>query len=253
MNPIQRVQRFLEAFGCGLIMTWRAFMMLPAAPRILKRTAEQGYFAGYTSLPIITVLCFFIGAVLALQAGISMQDFGAKQFIGALVGQSMARELGPVMVAILLAGRVGSATTAELASMRVNSEIDALVTMNIPPERLLVLPRLLAVLLIMPVLTILANLIGWFGGAVVCEFVGFIGLSGDQFFHNLREYVQVDDVLDGIIKAEVFGFVITIIACNTGLRTRGGPREIGLAVTRSVVLSLVAILTLDYFITKVLA
>lgn len=250
---MNRLHHFLDAFGSGLIMTWRAAVLLPSAPRILKRVAEQGFLIGYTSLPIITILCFFIGAVLALQAGISLREFGAKEFIGALVGASLARELGPVMVAIILAGRVGSAVTAELASMRVNSEIDALTTMNIPPERLLVLPRLLAVLLVMPVLTIIANLVGWFGGAVVCEYVDFIGLSGETFFRNLQTYVTFNDVLDGIIKAEVFGLVIMVIACNTGLRTRGGPREIGLAVTRTVVLSLVAILTLDYFITKVLA
>lgn len=250
---MNRIRNFLEAFGSGIIMTWRAFMFLPSAPRILKRTAEQGYLIGYTSIPIVAVLCFFIGGVLALQAGISLRDFGAKEFIGALVGASMARELGPVMVAILLAGRVGSAVTAEFASMKVYSEIDALTTMNIPPERLLVLPRLLAVLIVMPVLTILANLIGWFGGAVVCEYVDFIGLSGGQFFRNLQTFVTVDDVVDGIIKAEIFGFVIMMIACNTGLRTRGGPREIGFAVTKSVVLSLVAILTLDYFITKILS
>ena len=250
---MNRLNGLLESIGAGLIMTWRAFATLPAAPRILKRTAEQGFLAGYTTLPIVTILCFFIGAVLALQAGISMREFGAKEFIGALVGQSMARELGPVMVAILLAGRVGSAVTAELASMKVYSEVDALITMNIPPERLLVLPRLLAVLLVMPVLTILANIIGWFGGAMVCEYVDFIGLTGGQFFRNLTTYVSMDDVLDGIIKSEIFGFVIMVIACNTGLRTKGGPREIGAAVTRSVVLSLIAILTLDYFVTKVLA
>ena len=250
---MNRINNFLESFGSGLIMTWRALASLPSAPRILKRTAEQGYLIGYTSLPIVTVLCFFIGGVLALQAGISLRDFGAKEFIGALVGASMARELGPVMVAILLAGRVGSAVTAEFASMKVYSEIDALTTMNIPPERLLVLPRLLAVLITMPVLTIMANLIGWFGGAVVCEYVHFIGLSGEQFFRNLQTFVSITDVMDGLIKAEIFGFVIMIIACNTGLRTTGGPREIGFAVTKSVVLSLVAILTLDYFITKILA
>jgi phospholipid/cholesterol/gamma-HCH transport system permease protein len=250
---MNRIHNFLEAFGCGLIMTWRAFASLPSAPRILKRTAEQGYLIGYTSLPIVTVLCFFIGGVLALQAGISLREFGAKDFIGALVGASMARELGPVMVAILLAGRVGSAVTAEFASMKVYSEIDALITMNIPPERLLVLPRLLAVLIAMPVLTIMANLVGWFGGAMVCEYVDFIGLSGEQFFRNLQTYVTTTDVMNGLIKSEIFGFVIMIISCNTGLRTSGGPREIGFAVTKSVVLSLVAILTLDYFITKILA
>ena len=118
---MKRFNNFLEAFGSGIVMTWRAFVLLPSAPRILKRTAEQGFLIGYTSLPIVTVLCFFIGGVLALQAGISMKAFGAKEFIGALVGASMARELGPVMVAILLAGRVGSAVTAELASMKVYS------------------------------------------------------------------------------------------------------------------------------------
>ena len=250
---MNRINNFLEAFGAGVIMTWRAFALLPAAPRIPKRISEQGFLIGYTSLPIIAMLCFFIGSILALQAGISLREFGAEEFIGALVGASMARELGPVMVAIILAGRVGSAVTAELASMRVNSEIDALITMNIPPERLLVLPRLLAVILVMPVLTMLANLIGWFGGAVVCEYVGFIRLSAVEFFRNLQSYVTFDDVVDGLIKAEVFGIVVMIISCNTGLRTRGGPREIGLAVTKAVVLALIAILTLDYFITKLLA
>jgi len=250
---MNRITHFLEAFGSGLIMTWRAFSMLPSAPRLLKRVAEQGFLIGYTSLPIVAILCFFIGAVLALQAGISLRDFGAKEFIGALVGASMARELAPVMVSIILAGRVGSAVTAELASMQVNSEIDALTTMNIPPERLLVLPRLLAVLIVMPVLTVLGNLIGWFGGAFVCEYVDFIGLSADSFFRNLQNFVTFGDVLDGLIKAQVFGLVVMIISCNTGLRTRGGPREIGLAVTKAVVLSLISILTLDFFITKLLA
>ncbi|HEX2099033.1 MAG TPA: ABC transporter permease [Candidatus Synoicihabitans sp.] len=250
---MNRLTSILEGFGSGAILAVRAFASLPSAPRILKRVAEHAFHAGYSSLPIVSILCFFIGSVLALQAGISMRDFGAKGFIGALVGESMARELGPVMVAILLAGRVGSAVTAELASMKVYSEVDALVTMNIPPERLLVLPRLLAVLLVMPVLTILANIIGWFGGALVCQYVSFIGLTADQYFQSLKSFVSVSDILDGLIKAEIFGFVIMLIACNTGLRTRGGPREIGAAVTKSVVFSLIAILTLDYFITKVLA
>jgi phospholipid/cholesterol/gamma-HCH transport system permease protein len=250
---MNRIKTTLDGLGSGLILAARAFASLPSAPRILKRVAEQAYSAGYASLPIVTILCFFIGAVLALQSGISMRDFGAKQFIGALVGASMARELGPLMVAILLAGRVGSAVTAELASMKVYSEVDALVTMNIPPERLLVLPRLLAVLLVMPVLTILANVIGWFGGAVVCHYVDFIGVSADQYFQSLRTFVGIEDVIDGLIKAEIFGFTIMLIACNTGLRTRGGPREIGMAVTKSVVYSLIAILTLDYFITQMLA
>jgi phospholipid/cholesterol/gamma-HCH transport system permease protein len=137
--------------------------------------------------------------------------------------------------------------------MKVYQEIDALETMNIPPERLLVLPRLLAVLLVMPVLTIIGNLIGWFGGAIVCAQVSFIGVTPEAYFHSIKRYLEVKDVTDGLIKAEVFGFAVMLIACHTGLRTRGGPREIGFAVTKSVVTSLFAVLILNYFITKVLA
>ncbi|MBE7538173.1 MAG: ABC transporter permease [Opitutaceae bacterium] len=250
---MKRITDLLEALGSSLLLAGRAFISLPAAPRILKRVSEQGFLVGYTTLPIVAILCFFIGAVLALQAGITLRDFGAKQLIGTLVGESMARELGPVMVAILLAGRVGSAVTAELASMKVSGEIDALVTMNIPPARLLVLPRLIAVMLVMPLLTMMGNIIGWFGGAIVSAQVKMIGVPTEMYFQNLKQYLSVEDVMDGLIKAEIFGFVIMLIACTTGLRTRGGPREIGFAVTKSVVYSLIAILTLDYFITKALS
>jgi phospholipid/cholesterol/gamma-HCH transport system permease protein len=207
---------------------------------------------GYTTLPIVAILSFFIGSVLALQAGYSMEDFGAQQFIGSLVGLSMARELGPMMVAILLAGRVGSAITAELASMTVSQEVDVLVTMNIPPARMLVMPRLAAVLVMMPVLTIIANLVGWFGGAIICKYTGFISVGSDQYFAVLRHFVKFGDVFDGIAKAEVFGMVVVLVCCNIGLRTRGGSREIGIAVTKAVVASLILILVLDYFVTKLL-
>ncbi len=250
---MKRINRTLEAFGSSLILAYRAFASLPTAPRILKRTAEHAFLTGYASLSIVVFLCFFIGGVLALQAGITMREFGAKQFIGTLVGESMVRELGPLMVAILLAGRVGSAVTAELASMKVYNEVDALITMNIPPERLLVLPRLLAVLLVMPVLTMIGILVGWMGGAVVCQTVSFIGIEPQQYFQSLKMFLTPAKLIDGLVKAEIFGFVVMLIACSTGLRTRGGPREIGAAVTKSVVLSLIAILTLDFFITKILS
>ncbi len=242
-----------DGIGSGLILAYRSFASLPTAPRILKRVVEQAYLGSYTSLPIVVILCFFIGAVLALQTGISVANLNMQAIIGTLVGESMTRELGPVMVAIILAGRVGSATTAELASMRVYQEVDALVTMNIPPERFLVLPRLLAVLLFMPFLAMTGIVIGWLGGMVVCQFVQFIDVPPEVYFRSLKQFLSAADLTHGLIKAEIFGFVIILTACNTGLRTRGGPREIGASVTRSVVLSLVLILVLDYFITKVLA
>jgi len=250
---MNKVNTVFEGLGSAVVLAYRAFASLPNAPRIIKRVVEQAFFGGYSSLPIVSILSFFIGAVLALQAGLTLQAVGMKQVIGTLVGESLVRELGPVMVAILLAGRVASATTAELASMKVYQEIDALITMNIPPERFLVLPRLIAVLLYMPVITMIGIVIGWFGGAIVCEYVGFIGVTSEQYFASLTSFLTADKLFKGLLKAEIFGFCIMLIACNTGLRTKGGPREIGFAVTRSVVLSLVTILILDYFITKALA
>ncbi|HEU5077868.1 MAG TPA: ABC transporter permease [Opitutaceae bacterium] len=247
---MKKLNLIFEGVGSAIELALRSFASLPTAPRILKRLVEQMFFGGYSSLPIISILSFFIGAVLALQAGITLQSFGMKQIIGTLVSESLVRELGPVMVAILVAGRVASATTAELASMKVYQEVDALITMNIPPERFLVLPRLLAVLFYMPVLTMIAIVIGWLGGAVICYYVQFISVDPAEYFTSVKQFLTVHKLWDGLVKAEIFGFCVILIACNTGLRTKGGPREIGQAVTRSVVLSLITILVLDYFITK---
>lgn len=249
MNQLSLV---LGHIGGVVLLLTRTLKHVPTLPRQFGRFIEQCFLIGYTSLPIVTILSFFIGSVLALQAGYSMENFGAKQFIGTLVGLSVARELGPVMVAILIAGRVGSAITAELASMKVYQEVDALVTMNIPPERMLVLPRLAAVLCMMPVLTIVANLCGWYGGAIVCQYTNFISVPSEAYFAALKRYMDWKDIMDGLLKAEFFGFVIVLVCSYIGLNTRGGPREIGLSVTKAVVTSLILILVLDYFVTKAL-
>ncbi len=242
----------LGNIGGTLLLMVRALKYTPTLPRQFPRFIEQCYLVGYTTLPIVTILSFFIGSVLALQSGYSMENFGAKQFIGTLVGLTMARELGPVMVAVLVTGRVGSAITAELASMKVYQEVDALVTMNIPPERMLVLPRLAAIIVMMPILAIIANLCGWYGGALVCQYTHFISVDSQAYFAALKRFMEPKDIVDGLLKAEVFGFVIVLVCCYTGLSTRGGPREIGAAVTKAVVASLILILVLDYFVTKLL-
>jgi phospholipid/cholesterol/gamma-HCH transport system permease protein len=249
---MRQLTRVLEGIGSTIQLLLRSLAYLPTLPRQFGRFIEQCYLIGYTTLPIVAILSFFIGSVLALQAGYSMQNFGAKQFIGTLVGLSMARELGPVMVAILLAGRVGSAIAAELASMKVYQEVDALVTMNIPPARMLVLPRLAAAVVMVPVLAIIANLVGWFGGAIVAKYTHFIAIDPPAYFAAMRRFMHFKDVANGLIKAEVFGFTVVLVCCNIGLNTRGGPREIGASVTRAVVVSLILILVLDYFVTKAL-
>lgn len=249
---MNKITSFLDHVGGVVLLLLRSLGHLPQLPRNAKRFIEECLSIGYTTLPIVAILSFFIGGVLALQTGYALVDLGGETFIGAIVGLSMARELAPVMVAILVAGRVGSAITAELASMKVYSEIDALVTMNIPPERMLVMPRLVAVLFMMPSLAILGNVIGWMAGALVSQYVGFINVSGQIYFRALRDAVTFGDVFDGLVKAEIFGFLVVLIACHIGLRTQGGPREIGNSVTQSVVVSLITILVLDYFITRAL-
>jgi phospholipid/cholesterol/gamma-HCH transport system permease protein len=249
---MKQLTTILEGFGSAVQLLFQSARYVGTLPRQRARFIEQCYVIGYTTLPIVAILCFFMGSVLALQAGYSMENFGAKQFIGSLVGLSFARELGPVIVAILVAGRVGSAITAELASMKVYQEIDALVTMNIPPARLLVMPRLAAVIVMMPVLAIIADLVGWFGGALVSKYVSFIAIEPEAYFAALRRYMKFKDVINGLVKAEVFGFVVVLICCSIGLTTRGGPREIGASVTKAVVVSLISILVLDYFVTKAL-
>jgi len=249
---MKQLNAIVAGVGSVVQLMARALAYLPTLPRQRARFIEQCYLIGYTTLPIVAILSFFIGTVLALEAGYAMQDFGAKEFIGSLVGLSMARELGPMMTAVLLAGRVGSALAAELASMQVYQEIDALTTMNIPPAKILVLPRLAAVLVMMPVLIVVANIVGWFGGAVVARYVGYLGISPESYFAALRSFTRFKDVVNGMEKAEVFGFVVVLVCCDIGLNTRGGPREIGAAVTRAVVVSLVLILVMDYFVTKLL-
>jgi len=249
---MKAVLDLLEWIGSGVQMTFRTLRYFPYLPRQWKRLIDQCLFMGYATVPLVAILSFFIGAVLALQMGYSIIDFGAKQYIGSIVGLSMVRELSPVMTAVMVTGRVGSAVTAELASMKVYQEVDALRTMNIPPERFLVLPRLAAIILVMPVLIMVSVVTGWIGGQVVSQVVPWIDITAQTYYNSLRAFTDLDDVMDGVIKTELFGIGILLISSHIGLRTQGGPREIGAAVTRAVVVCIIFILIFDYFITNVL-
>lgn len=249
---MRAVTSTLDWIGGCVLMTGRALRHLPALPRQWSRVMEQSLFMGYATVPLVAILSFFIGAVLALQIAYSIIDFGAKQFIGSIVGLAMVRELSPVMTAIMVTGRIGSAITAELASMKVYQEVDALRTMNIPPERFLVLPRFTALMLVTPILVMVSVVTGWIGGQVVCQFVSWIDISPQAYYQSLMSMMSAKDVVDGLIKGQIFSLGIVLIACHMGLLTRGGPREIGAAVTQAVVICIIFILVIDYFITKVL-
>jgi len=198
------------------------------------------------------VLSLFIGGVLALQTGPKLIERGLPGVIGTIVGLAMCRELAPVMMAVLIAGRVGSAMAAEIGSMRVYQEIDALVTMNIDPVRYLVLPRLLAISVALPMLVVFSILVGWTGGALVSVYNHQIALSFPGYFDSLRDSVKGIDLLNGLFKSFIFALVIGAVSCHQGLITIGGPRGIGRSVTKAVVNSIVLILILDYFLTRVL-
>ena len=164
----------------------------------------------------------------------------------------MCKELAPVMMAILIAGRIGSAMAAEIGSMRVYQEIDALRTMNINPLTYLVLPRIIAIGLALPMLVVFSILVGWMGGAMVASFNHEIGVPIPLYFSNLKDAVDVGDVFNGISKSFVFAITIGLVSCQQGLDTIGGPRGIGRSVTKAVVNSIVLILVLDYFLTRIL-
>ena len=188
--------------------------------------------------------------MIALHTGTELAARGLSGVIGGLVGLSICKELAPTMMSILIAGRIGSAMTAEIGSMQVYQEIDALRTMNISPVQYLVLPRLVAIAIALPVLVVFSILVGWFGGALVAVYNERIGLSFQAFFINLRQVVDLTDVVGGLVKSLVFAIVIGTVACHQGLITIGGPRGIGRSVTKSVVNCIVLILILDYFLTR---
>jgi phospholipid/cholesterol/gamma-HCH transport system permease protein len=244
---------FVGVFVYAFALLLRSLRQLPFLGRQLGRCVDQCFHMGYKTVPIVGVLSLFIGAVLSLQAGYSLcQVPGLQSYLGSIVGLSMCRELGPVMTAFLLTGRVGSAIAAELGSMQVYQEIDALKMMNLPLERLLVMPRLLAGIVMMPFLTIFSIACGWIGGWVAVCTVHFITIDGSVYWRTLKEFVDVSSVGNGLIKAEVFGVAVILLCSSVGLKTRGGPREIGFSVTNAVVYSMMSILVLDYFVTRVL-
>jgi phospholipid/cholesterol/gamma-HCH transport system permease protein len=241
-----------QNLGEMMILFWRTLKALPHLWRQRRKLLEQLFEIGNASLLMVIILSLFIGGVLALQTGPFLADMGAAYLVGGLVGLSMSRELAPVMMAVLISGRIGSAMAAEIGSMRVYQEIDALETMNINPINYLVLPRLIAISLVLPVLVVFSVLFGWFGGALVSLSNPQINVPFQTYFDHLGQIVGFKDVFNGLIKSFVFALCIGVISCHQGLATIGGPRGIGRSVTKAVVNSIVMILILDYFLTRFL-
>ena len=235
-----------------MVLFWSTLLALPLAWRQRQKVSDQFFEIGNASLLMVCILSFFIGGVMALQTGPLLVERGLGSYVGGVVGYSICKELAPVMMSILIAGRVGSAMAAEIGSMRVYQEIDALRTMNISPIHYLVLPRLVAIAIALPLLVTFAILVGWLGGGFVCVANNHIAISFAAFFSALRDMVDVQDVANGVFKSFVFALVIAVVSCHQGLITRGGPRGIGRSVTKAVVNSIVLIVICDYLLTRVL-
>ena len=201
---------------------------------------------------MVCVLSFFIGAVIALQTGPVLVERSLSSAVGGVVGIAIAKELAPVLMAILIAGRIGSAMAAEIGSMRVYQEIDALRTMNINPIHYLVLPRILAIAVALPMLVISSILVGWFGGAVVADTNSHMDIPFRAFYSYLQNIVVLQDVGNGVFKSFCFALIIGVVSCHQGLTTIGGPRGIGRSVTKAVVTSIVCIVIFDYVLTRFL-
>jgi phospholipid/cholesterol/gamma-HCH transport system permease protein len=241
-----------QNIGEMVLLFWRTLRALPMTWRQREKVYEQFFEIGNASLLMVAVLSFFLGGVLALQTGPTMVERGLTNFVSGLVGISIARELAPIMMAILIAGRIGSAMAAEIGSMRVYQEIDALRTMNINPIHYLVLPRIVAITLALPMLVTFAILVGWLGGAVVAKATAQIDIPMQSFFENMKIMVEFKDVANGVFKSFCFAWIIGIVACHQGLVTRGGPRGIGRSVTKAVVNAIVLIVMFDYVLTRIL-
>jgi phospholipid/cholesterol/gamma-HCH transport system permease protein len=203
---------------------------------------------GVKSVSITGITALFTGMVLALQTAYSLAAFGGKMFVGRVVSLSLVRELGPVLTALMVAGRVGSGITAEIGSMVVTEQVDALRAMAISPVRRLVVPRALATILMLPVLTALADVLGILGGLAIA--IVELQMTMQDYLTSIWNQLQISDIGSGLGKTFFFGFEIALIGCANGLRVQGGAAAVGLATTRTVVLASISILVSDFFLTK---
>jgi phospholipid/cholesterol/gamma-HCH transport system permease protein len=211
---------------------------------------EQFDAIGVASLTVVLLTGFFTGAVLALQSGLTLDQFGARPVVGRLVSASMIKELGPVLTGLMLTGRVGSGIAAELGSMVVTDQINALRALGTDPIRKLVVPRVLAGIFMAPVLTVVSDFVGIVGGWLVARYQ--LQVSSGLYWSSILEALYMDDVWMGLIKPFVIGFVIVTVACHVGLRTSGGTQGVGKATTNAVVAGSVAVIAVDFFITRLL-
>ncbi len=243
-------QRFLREMGRFGVTLWRVLAWTPRPPYDWRQLAHQMVVVGINSLPVVLLTAMFTGMVLALQTFNVLVRVNAESFVASLVSLSMVRELAPVIGSLMIAGRCGSAMGAELGTMRVTEQIDALEVLATDPIHYLMVPRVWATTITLPLLIVMADAIGIAGGYLIA--VVLMGANPVTYMHRTYQYMDLRDLFSGLIKAAVFGLLIAVIGCQKGFYTTGGAEGVGQSTTRAVVLASIAILIADFFLTKVL-
>ena len=247
MNAIKRGILEVQEY---LLMVGQVLRGVVSRPIYVRDIVEQLDAIGIGSLTVVVLTGLFTGMVLALQSGMTLDQFGARSIVGRLVSASMVKELGPVLTALMVTGRVGSGIAAELGSMAVTEQIAALRALGTDPVRKLVVPRVVAGTLMVPVLTVISDGVGMIGGMIIS--VTQLKVAASIYWTNVFEGLYLDDIWMGLIKPFVLGFALVTIACTVGLRAHGGTQGVGRATTNAVVSASVVVLALDFIVTKIL-
>ena len=244
------ITRFLFELQAITNLLWRSIKGLTKSPRYFPEIINQMDQIGVGSLGIVVLTGFFTGGVLILQAYPTLAYYGAQSNAGQGVATSLIRELGPVLTALMVAGRVGSAISAELGAMVVSQQIAAMRALGTSPARKLVTPRIIALLITLPLLTVAADLFGLIGGGVVAKFI--YGLDSNVYVSSVRTGTDINALVTGIIKPVFFGLIIGLISCHKGLTTTGGTVGVGVSTTQAVVASSINVIIADFFLAKLL-
>ncbi len=226
---------------------WTFLSPLKGKPVRFRASVTEMVKAGYDSVPIVAVISLFVGIILALQAAYQLRKFGAMIYVADLVGVSITRELGPILTAIIVSGRSGSSFAAEIGSMKSAEEIDALISMGINPVRFLVTPKLIALMVMLPALTVFSDVIGIFGGFMLSVLA--MGLPPVNYVQQTLNALLVKDIITGLMKAWAFGSVITVVGAYQGFKVEGGAEEVGRRTTAAVVVSILMVIVFDLFFT----
>ena len=240
----------VESFGSAIILLWQALLWVFRPPFRVQLYLQAMEFIGAGSVFIVALTGLFTGMVFAVQTVQSFRLFNAETLVGSTVAMALTRELAPVLASLMVTARVGSAIATELGTMKVTEQVDALYTMAVNPIQYLVTPRIVAAIVMLPVLTGFCDLIG-IGGAYYVS-VTLLDVDGGMFLDKIQQFVEPWDVISGLIKSSVFGMILSLVGCHKGLNASGGARGVGLATTQTVVLSSVLILIVDYFMTLLL-